>query len=348
MKNQILIVIIIFLANTIFAQNVFTKAFKSNESSTADSFQIDFSDSLGNQLKLPIYLIKGKEEGPVFTMVAGVHGYEYPPIMALQKVIKGIEPEEITGTIIIIPIANIGSFYNRTPFINPMDGKNLNNAFPGKASGSVTDQVARFITDYIISVSDVFLDVHGGDACEDLLPFICYYDNKGKPNQTALAKKLSEQSGFQYVVSYPYTISSTEPAKYTFKQAVQDGKTALSIECGKLGNVQEENVDLIVESVYNMLSVMNMRPEESKPHNAIIYRNSQDYIKSSVQGIFYSDLKAGDSVKKGQQVGYTTDVFGNILEEYTSMKDGIVLYMLATPPINIDDTVMCISSFEKD
>ena len=348
MKIQILVLFIVFLANTLLAQNVFQEAFENNNRSTIESFHIDFSDSLGNSIKLPISLIKGKNEGPVFTIVAGVHGYEYPPIIAVQKFMKEIDVKELSGTIIILPIANLGSFYNRTPFINPMDRKNLNNAFPGKSNSSVTDQIANFITNNIISISDVFLDVHGGDACEDLIPFVCYYNDEEQLKQTSMAKKLSENSGFQYVVSYPYNISSTEPAKYAFKQAVQDGKIALSIECGKLGNVQEENVELIVSGIYNMLSTINMHPTETRPHNAIIYRNSQDYIKSSVQGIFYSNLKAGDSVKQNQRVGHTTDEFGNIIEEYTSPKDGIILYKLATPPINIDDTVMCISSYEND
>ncbi|MEO0331922.1 MAG: succinylglutamate desuccinylase/aspartoacylase family protein, partial [Bacteroidota bacterium] len=139
-------------------------------------------------------------------------------------------------------------------------------------------------------------------------------------------------------------ISDTEPAKYAFRQAVQDGKTALSIESGKLGNVQAENVDLIKKGVYNMLATMDMYANSKGPHPNIIYRNSQTYVKSSVQGIFYSDYKAGDQVKKGDIVGYTTDEFGNILEDYKAPKDGIILYKLATPPINIDDTVMCISS----
>jgi len=186
--------------------------------------------------------------------------------------------------------------------------------------------------------------VHGGDSCEDLIPFVCYYNNTKKPHQTALARKLSENSGFQYVVSYPYTISDTEPAKYTFKQAVQDGKTALSIECGKLGNVQEENVSLIKNGVYNMLTTMGMYAKGSGAHSNIIYRNSQTYVNSKVKGIFYSEYKAGDTVKKDEIVGYTTDEFGQTIEEYKAPKDGIILYKLATPPINVDDTVMCISS----
>ncbi len=329
------------------AQNDFQKVFHSKTRVSKENIRIPLSDALGNTTQLPVSIIKGQQDGPVFTMIAGVHGYEYPPIMATQALLKEIDPQKLTGTLIIIPIANKGSFYTRTPFINPQDNKNLNNAFPGKKDGSITEQIAYFITKNIIPVSDVFLDIHGGDSCEDLIPFVCYYDNQQKPDQTALAKKLSEQSGFEYVVSYPYTITEKEPAKYTFKQAVQDGKTALSIECGKMGNVQKENVDLIKKGVYNMLETMDMYANGTGAHKNIIHRNSRVYIDSSVKGIFYSDYKAGDNVNKGDIVGYTTDEFGTTIEEYKASKDGIVLYMLATPPINIDDTVMCISSYEK-
>ncbi len=337
-----------FVTHIVCSQNFFQKAFNSNDRNTKENIKIEFTDDAGNSGTLPISILRGKTKGPVFTIIAGVHGYEYPPIVATQKILQEIDITQLKGTLIIIPIANTASFFTRTPFINPQDQKNLNNAFPGKIDGSITEQIAHFITSNIIPKSDVFLDIHGGDSPEDLIPFVCYYNNTKKPDQTALAKKLSEQSGFEYIVSYAYNISDKDPAKYTFKQAVQDGKTALSIECGKLGNVQKDNVDLIKKGVYNMLFTMKMYPKANQPHEKIIYLNSQEYINSKVQGIFYSTYKAGDSVTKNDIVGYSTDEFGNILEEYKAPKDGVILYMLATPPINIDDTVMCISSFEKN
>lgn len=337
-----------FMVTTIaISQNDFQRVFNTTRP-YKENIRIDFSDSLGNSGHLPISIIKGKNEGPVFTIVAGVHGYEYPPIVATQALLKEIDLEQLNGTLVVIPIASTASFFTRTPFKSPLDQKNLNNAFPGKADGSITEQKAHFITTNIIAVSDVFLDIHGGDAPEDLIPFVCYYNNTKKPDQKALAQKLSETSGFEYVVSYPYTITDTEPAKYAFKQAVQDGKTALSIECGKLGNVQEEDVALVKKGVYNMLASMNMYANGTAPHPNISYLNSQTYIKATVQGIFYSDRKAGDVVKKGEIVGHTTDEFGTLLENYEAPKDGIILYQLATPPINANDTVMCISSKEED
>lgn len=344
LRKTVVTILMLFSIHSVISQNRFQEIFYNNTRPLKENIRIDVKDEQGNQGHLPIAIVKGKTDGPVFTIVAGVHGFEYPPIVATQELMQEIKTEELSGTVIFIPIANIASFFTRTPFVNPQDNRNLNGAFPGSSSGTITEKLAHIITENIMPVSDVFLDIHGGDANEDLIPFVCYYDNKNKPEQTQRAKELSETSGFEYVVSYPYTIADDEPAKYTFKQAVQDGKTALSIECGKLGNVQEEAVILIKKGVYNMLKEMEMYARGTGSNPKLTKLNHQTYIKSTEKGIFYSTYQAGDSVKEGDIVGYTTDEFGTIITEYEAPKTGIILYKLSTPPINVGDTVMCIST----
>lgn len=325
------------------AQDNFQTTFPKVQPGTSQNIRIAVSDSLGNQSYLPVSILKGKEEGPVFTMIAGVHGFEYPPIIATQALLQEINPKLLKGTLVIVPIASLGSFYGREPFRSAIDNVNLNNAFPGNNNGTVTNQIADIITQQIIPVSNVFLDIHGGDAPEDLLPFICYYRNERKPQQTQIAKELSDKSGFKYVVSYPYTISDEDPAKYAFKQAVQNGKVGVSIESGRLGIVEEDAVALIKNGVYNMLKQLNMYEHSTTNAQEVIQLNTQKYISSKNKGIFYSPYKAGDTILKGQEVGHTSDEFGTILEKYYAPISGIILYKLSTPPVNMDDTVMCIS-----
>ncbi len=294
---------------------------------------------------LPVTVFKGKEPGPVFTIVAGIHGYEYPPIIAVQELINEIGPDKLKGNLIIVPIANVASFYARTPFISPIDGKNLNTVFPGSFNGSVSEQIAHIITSDIISRSDVFLDIHGGDAGEDLLPFICYYDNSDSPVQTAFAKKLCRVSGFENIVSYSYHITAQQPAFYAFKQAVQDGKTALSIESGKLGNVQPEAVVQIKKAIYNLLREMGMYYVSGylEINDVVInFFNRQSYIKSPCQGVFYSDYQAGDKVSEGDTIGFITDIFGKWLQDVTAPASGVILYKTGTPPVNEGETMVCI------
>jgi len=324
-----------------FSQNL-EKIVKENIGKRIDTLVEFKTDSPYNYM--PVTIILGKEKGPIFTIIAGIHGFEYPPITAVQELIKEIDPKKLKGTLVVVPIANVASFYKRTPFVNPLDQKNLNNAFPGSASGTITEQIANYITKEIIPNSDVFLDIHAGDANEDLLPFICYYNNTSEEKKTLLSHKLSEISGINHIVSYPYTITKSEPAKYAFKQASQNGKTALSIESGKLGNVQTESVHLIKKAVYNMLNYMEMYSKGTTPakNPSAVYLNNQEYIKSDFNGIFHSNLKSGDYVKKDDKIGFISNEFGKILTEIKSSANGVILYKIGTPPVNKNETVFCI------
>lgn len=299
---------------------------------------------------IPVTVIKGKNKGPVFTIIAGIHGFEYPPIIAVQELLNEIKPENINGTLIIIPIANIESFQKRTPFVNPLDGKNLNNAFPGSKKGTPTEQIADFITKEIIANSDIFLDIHSGDANEDLLPFVCFYDRKDTGDRTDLALNLSKASGMENIVSYPYSLKPSDPSKYAFKEATQQGITALSIEAGKLGTVQKENVELIRNAVLKMLKFSGnysgkiSKEKRSKPQR---FFSNQDYIRVPENGIFYSVLKSGDEVRKNQILGYITDEFGNRKKDIISQSDGVILYKIGTPPVNKNETLFCIGIIQK-
>ncbi|RZJ82361.1 MAG: hypothetical protein EOO20_24515 [Chryseobacterium sp.] len=151
-------------------------------------------------------------------------------------------------------------------------------------------------------------------------------------------------TGMEYIVAYPYNITKIEPAKYAFKQAVQDGIVALSIEAGRLGTVQAENVALVKNAVYNMLNYSGLyKTSETTIKTNRKYLQHQSYVRVPGKGLFYSLIKSGDSVSKDQNIGYITDDFGNILHQITSPVSGIVLYKVGTPPVNTGETLFCIA-----
>ena len=343
MKRQFIFLFIV-IVNQANCQNKFDSLFLNSPSESINKIKLEFNDDYGNKTFLPLTVIKGKDKGKVFTILAGVHGAEYAPIIATQKLIKKFEVKRLSGTIIILPITNIGAFYSSTPYVNPIDNLNINRIFPGNKNGSVSEKIADFIATKIIPVSDVFLDAHSGDANEDLLPFVCYYDNQNYPFQTKMAKELSEYSGFENVISYPYTIKNSEPALYAFKQATQVGKIALSFESGKLGYLQPKAVDRILRGYYRIFDKLEMYEYNALEDKTKFKRlNSPYYIKSKFQGILYSGYKAGDKVLKNNELGFITDEFGKIIERYFASKSGTILYMKGTPPVNIGDTVFSIS-----
>jgi hypothetical protein len=97
-------------------------------------------------LSIPVAVVNGAKPGPVLALVAGSHGTEYTSIIALEKMIGLLNPAEISGTVIIVPLINIQSFEQKVPHVNPVDKKSMNRFYPGKMDGHPNRP--RFLSDY--------------------------------------------------------------------------------------------------------------------------------------------------------------------------------------------------------
>src|SRR5258708_5724162 len=75
---------------------------------------------------IPVVVVRGAKPGPVLALVSGLHGTEYASVIALEKLIPRIDPAQLSGTVIILPLVNIQSFLQKVPHVNPIDGKSMN------------------------------------------------------------------------------------------------------------------------------------------------------------------------------------------------------------------------------
>src|SRR5216683_7756262 len=114
-------------------------------------------------LSIPVAVFHGPWPGPVLALVAGAHGTEYASIIALEKLIGRIDPTELSGTLIVVPLVNIPSFEQKVPHVNPVDGKSMNRFYPGRADGTQTERASYAITRQVVEKSDYLIDLHGGD-----------------------------------------------------------------------------------------------------------------------------------------------------------------------------------------
>ena len=107
----------------------------------------------------------------MLALVAGAHGTEYTSIIALEKLIETLNPTEISGTVIVVPLINIQSFEQKVPHVNPVDKKSMNRFYPGKIDGTQTERASYLITKQMVEQCDHLIDLHGGDLDESLRPY---------------------------------------------------------------------------------------------------------------------------------------------------------------------------------
>ncbi|WP_299534655.1 succinylglutamate desuccinylase/aspartoacylase family protein [Ulvibacterium sp.] len=303
-------------------------------------FKIPVSDG-NNSTYIPITVFHGANPGPVLGITAGIHGYEYPPILAAQRLNQQIDPNGLSGTIILVQIANVPAFLGRSPFVNPIDGKNLNRSFPGKEEGSITERIAHIITKEVIAKSSFFVDMHGGDAPEDLQPYNSWYQSDILSETSKKGQEMALAMGFDYVIVFNISKERLEkPSLFCSQEAFHRNIPSVDIECGRLGMPGNEETNQIVQGVFSLLGHLNMMSITRTPKKTPIIVAKRSTIKSRSTGFFCTDKKAGDTIKAGTQVGYITDFFGTKLEDISSPQDGIILYMIGTPPINAGETLM--------
>ena len=128
----------------------------------------------GESYDLPVYLIHGAQEGPTLVLTGGVHAAEYASIAAALELGQTLDPKEIKGQVIVVPVINQAGFPVRSIYVNPMDGVNLNRVFPGKADGGISEQIAAWVFENVMKQADYYIDMHGGDLVEALVPFTIF------------------------------------------------------------------------------------------------------------------------------------------------------------------------------
>jgi predicted deacylase len=152
----------------------------------------------GTPVDMPVTVIKGSQPGPNILITGGVHGGEYPCIETAIQLAKEIQPQDLHGNMVVIHPVNTSAFLARMQYFGPYDGKNLNRVFPGKAKGTVSDRIA-YTVNLIQTAADFYIDLHGGDIHESLVPFVIYSKNGG-PKLAEESKVASAFVGFPYVV----------------------------------------------------------------------------------------------------------------------------------------------------
>src|SRR5258705_793504 len=90
----------------------------------------------------PVFDARGSMDGPTLCLLGGIHGCEYASIAAVIRFMNELDTTQLSGRVLALPVASRQSFEQRSPFVVPADGKNLNRSFPGSPHRTYTDLLA--------------------------------------------------------------------------------------------------------------------------------------------------------------------------------------------------------------
>jgi len=287
----------------------------------------------GISAAIPLSIINGSKKGKILALTAGVHGYEYPPILALYRLKKIVDPQSLQGTLILVHVANLHAFQKRIVYYNPYDWKNLNRVFPGNPEGTITQRLAYLLTEEVIKKCDCLIDLHCGDANEALIPY-AYWMLSGDEKTNEASRKMALAFGIKHIIIDESRSKDLSDSKYLGNTALLLSKPAITTESGYLGKTDEESVSRNVNGILNVMRHLGMIEGEPEFVSNPVWIDRYEVIYSKHDGLFFPLTQMGYYVQEGEKVGYVTDYLGEVKEEVRAPFSGIILYIINTPPAN--------------
>jgi predicted deacylase len=276
----------------------------------------------------PAWEARGATDGPRLTLIGGIHGCEYSSIAAVSRFMSGLDDSNLAGSIVAVPVVSMESFRQRSPFVVPADGKNLNRCFPGSPDGTYADVLAHAIFDELIEPADAVVDLHGGDLVEGLEPFAIYEASPVEVKAHAMAVAF----GLPYVVREERSEGGL--SGMTSSAAAQAGIPAIIAEAGGRGQLEERAVELLVRGVQNVCRRLEMlpgAPDPSPPAQRTV--GSFIWLRAENEGWWDAAVGPGDEVVEGAILGRVRNLWGDAIEEIRAPRDGVILFITTSPAV---------------
>lgn len=260
-------------------------------------------DSAWGAVRVPITLIRNGT-GPAVLFTGGNHGDEYEGPIALRKLANQIDPNHFSGAAIMIPALNPPAVQGARR-VSPLDGVNMNRAFPGKRTGTVTEMICHYVATRLLPEVDAVVDVHSGGKTLNFLPFAAmhYLDD---PDQQRRTRELL--TAFDAPISLIIEELDTEGM---FDGVVEDtGKPFIFTELGGGGTATPESIRIAERGVANVLRHFGILSGPELPAEAgtagptrmMATPDGNSYTISDETGLLEMLVNLGDTVENGQLI----------------------------------------------
>jgi len=250
---------------------------------------------------IPIAVIKNGS-GPTVLLSGGNHGDEYEGQVTLMKMVRELDPAQVQGRLIILPMLNRPACVAGTR-LSPIDGRNMNRAFPGQRNDTITGLIAHYVSNALLPLADIVVDIHSGGRTLQFLPSVNMHELANKTQMNEMVRAATSW-GAPYVFIYADVAGEGLLPSY----AESLGKITLGTE---LGSAPQFGVDMLrladrgVKNMLRMYGVLTDAPyaAPAPPSQLVAATDPADYVMAPVSGIFEPFFEMGEQIEAGQPIG---------------------------------------------
>ncbi|MBI1842502.1 MAG: succinylglutamate desuccinylase/aspartoacylase family protein [Verrucomicrobia bacterium] len=269
--------------------------------------QVPYSHNLGGWANVCVpATILSRGRGPTVLALGGNHGDEYQGQIALMKLARDLPLSLVKGRLILIPSLNFPAARAATR-LSPIDGMNMNRAFPGHAEGSVTSQIAHYLATTLFPLSDVVIDIHSGGRSMEFVPSSTMHLVADRDQRARMfAAMLAWNADFSFLYA---DIAGTGLLPV---EAENQGKLVVTTEMGggecvpaAVHRVTQEGLRNVLIHVGVLKGQEQTRKSLGKPPAILTQAlDREDYLLAPESGVLEVCVDLGARVKRGQTLGF--------------------------------------------
>jgi len=302
---------------------------------------IEVPASVDAATNVPVIIINGAKPGLSLALIAGAHGTEYASSMALTQLATRVDPTQLSGTLVILPILNVASYLQKIVHVNPIDHKGVG-GYPGKADGTQSERIVYAVYNQVIVKVDHLIDYHGGDLDENLHPY-SYWTDTGKPELDKMSREMLFAFGLKTIIIKKPTGRSVD------NTALGLGKASITVEAGRAGTSEAADIAVLIDGTLNVMRYLKMLegPITSTLEHPL-WISKLTIVKSEQEGIYYPTVVPESYIQQGMSVGYITDYFGNKIADVTAPVTGVITLVCSVPTMKKGDNIVYIGEIGTD
>ncbi|MEM8875762.1 MAG: succinylglutamate desuccinylase/aspartoacylase family protein [Planctomycetota bacterium] len=273
----------------------------------------------GDDISLPLRVVRAKEPGPVVLVTAALHGDEINGTGVVHDLMFARRPELTRGTLVLVPVVDIFGFETQSRYMP--DRRDLNRCFPGNANGSLSSRFADTVFQELVRKADYVLDLHSAATGRTNFPNVrADLDNDD-------CRRLAEAFGCELIVD------GKGPESSMRRSAVEAGVPTVILEAGDPSKIEPSVLEIGVRGVMNVLSKLEMVDDQPKvpPYQTTVRRTQ--WLRGSVGGLLRFHISPGSIVDKDQPIATNYSVFGEQQNAIVSPFDAVVLGMVTLPTV---------------
>ena len=259
--------------------------------------------------------------GPTVLFTGANHGDEYEGPIALFDLAQNIKADELSGRVIIIPGMNYPALQagKRT---SPIDGGNMNRAFPGNPSGTLTEKIADYFQRTLLPMADYVVDFHSGGKTLDFLPFCCAHVLEDKAQQARCVEAMQA-----FNAPHSLMLLEIDAASMYDTAAENQGKVFVSTELAGGGSASAATVAIAKKGIRNILRHAGVTEGELEVDNTLNLDmpDQKCFVFCESDGLLELCVDLGAEVNAGDVIGRVHDITrtGLVPTEYKARINGI-------------------------